>query len=55
MDLAFGAQRLIVAMAHTAGDGASRVRRRCEYPLTAPGVYVDRVVQCEPIPIRWYQ
>ena len=43
MDLAFGARRLIVAMAHTAGDGASRVRKRCEYPLTAPGV-VDLII-----------
>ena len=43
MDLAFGARRLIVAMAHTAGDGTSRIRKRCEYPLTAPGV-VDLII-----------
>ena len=43
MDLAVGARRLIVAMSHTTRDGRPRIRRRCEYPLTAPGV-VDLVV-----------
>jgi 3-oxoacid CoA-transferase subunit B len=43
MDLAFGARRLIVAMSHTTRDGQPRIRRRCEYPLTAPGV-VDLIV-----------
>jgi 3-oxoacid CoA-transferase subunit B len=35
MDLACGAQRLIVAMTHTARGGRPRIRTRCEYPLTA--------------------
>ncbi|OGO52921.1 MAG: succinyl-CoA--3-ketoacid-CoA transferase [Chloroflexi bacterium RBG_16_68_14] len=43
MDLAFGARRVIVAMTHTTADGRPRVRTRCEYPLTAPGV-VDLIV-----------
>ncbi len=43
MDLAFGARRVIVAMTHTTRDGRPRIRRQCEYPLTAPGV-VDLIV-----------
>ena len=43
MDLAVGARRLIVAMSHTTRDGRPRIRTRCEYPLTAPGV-VDLIV-----------
>ena len=43
MDLACGARRLIVAMSHTTRDGTPRIRVRCEYPLTAPGV-VDLIV-----------
>ena len=43
MDLAVGARRLIVAMSHTTRDGRPRIRRQCEYPLTAPGV-VDLIV-----------
>ena len=43
MDLACGAQRLIVAMSHTARGGQPRIRTRCEYPLTAVGV-VDLIV-----------
>ncbi len=35
MDLSVGARRLIVAMAHTTKDGASRIVRECSYPLTA--------------------
>ena len=42
MDLAIGAQRLWVVMEHTTREGASRIRRRCSYPLTAKGV-VTRV------------
>ncbi len=43
MDLAVGARRLIVAMAHTTRDGASRIVRECSYPLTARGC-VDLIV-----------
>jgi 3-oxoadipate CoA-transferase, beta subunit len=39
MDLAIGAKRLWVAMEHnTKGNGESRIRRLCSYPLTAKGV-----------------
>lgn len=38
MDLAIGAKRLWVAMEHTTKDGASRLVRRCSYPLTAKDV-----------------
>ena len=37
MDLAIGAQRLWVVMEHTTKDGASRLVRKCGYPLTAKG------------------
>ena len=43
MDLAVGAKRLIVAMSHATRDGRPRIRRRCEYPLTARAV-VDLIV-----------
>lgn len=43
MDLAVGAQRLWIAMEHqTKGNGESRIRNACTYPLTAKGV-VKRV------------
>jgi 3-oxoadipate CoA-transferase, beta subunit len=42
MDLAIGAKRLWVAMDHITREGASRIVRRCSYPLTAKGV-VKRV------------
>ena len=42
MDLAIGAKRLWAAMDHVTRDGASRIVRRCSYPLTAKGV-VKRV------------
>jgi len=42
MDLAIGAKRLWAAMDHVTREGASRIVRRCSYPLTATGV-VKRV------------
>ena len=42
MDLAIGAKRLWAAMDHLTREGASRIVRRCTYPLTAKGV-VKRV------------
>jgi 3-oxoadipate CoA-transferase beta subunit len=38
MDLAAGARRLWVVMEHQTKTGASRLVRRCSYPLTAIGV-----------------
>jgi 3-oxoadipate CoA-transferase beta subunit len=38
MDLSAGSKRLWVLMEHTTKDGASRIVRRCSYPLTAAGV-----------------
>lgn len=43
MDLACGAHRLIIAMSHTNREGGPRIRKECEFPLTAPGV-VDLIV-----------
>ena len=37
MDFAVGAQLLWVVMEHTTKDGASRLVRKCGYPLTAKG------------------
>ena len=42
MDLAVGAKRIWALMEHVTKSGASRLVRRCSYPLTAPGV-VKRV------------
>jgi 3-oxoadipate CoA-transferase beta subunit len=42
MDLALGAKRLWVIMEHTTKEGATRLHRRCTYPLTAKGT-VKRV------------
>ena len=38
MDLAAGAREVRVLCEHTTKEGAPRIRRRCTYPLTAPGV-----------------
>ena len=43
MDLAVGAQRLIIAMQHTTREGRPRIVKECDYPLTAPGC-VDLIV-----------
>jgi 3-oxoadipate CoA-transferase beta subunit len=42
MDLAIGAKRVWVVMEHVTKSGVPRLRRRCSYPLTAPGV-VSRI------------
>lgn len=42
MDLAVGAKRLWVIMEHTTREGAPRLKRSCDYPLTAKGT-VQRV------------
>ena len=38
MDLALGAKRVFIALEHTTRDGQSRLLKRCNLPLTAPGV-----------------
>jgi 3-oxoacid CoA-transferase subunit B len=43
MDLAFGAYRLIVVMAHTTRDDRPKILKQCTFPLTAPAC-VDLIV-----------
>ena len=48
MDLAVGAKEIRVLVEHTTKSGAPRIRRRCEYPLTAAAavrrIYTDLAV-----------
>jgi 3-oxoadipate CoA-transferase, beta subunit len=48
MDLAVGAKEIRVLLEHTTKSGAPRIRRRCDYPLTAAGaarrIYTDLAV-----------
>src|SRR5262249_21254593 len=48
MDLAVGAKEIRVLVEHTTRDGAPRLRKACEYPLTAARVvrrvYTDLAV-----------
>ena len=43
MDLAVGAERIIIAMEHTTRDGGMKIVKQCGYPLTAPRC-VDLIV-----------
>jgi len=41
MDLAVGAKEIRVLVEHTTKSGAPRIRRNCQYPLTAAAVVID--------------
>ena len=43
MDLAASAKRVLIAMEHTARDGAAKIMDECTFPLTAPSC-VDEIV-----------
>jgi len=43
MDLAFGCNRVIVAMEHTTPKGEFKILKECTYPLTAPNC-VDMII-----------
>jgi 3-oxoacid CoA-transferase B subunit len=38
MDLAAGAKRVFIALEHTTREGEPRLLKRCNLPITAPGV-----------------
>ena len=38
MDLAAGAKEIRILLEHNTKEGAPRIRKQCQYPLTAPGV-----------------
>ena len=48
MDLAVGAKEIRVMLEHTTKSGMPRIRRRCEYPLTAAAavrrIYTDLAI-----------